>query len=84
MCIWIHTVLYSISLLGYLYENSTGDTRFTFVGLTPYTRYKVVVRAKAAGEVGPRAEDEIITPAEGEKCPRPQYDVHKYLILFHR
>lgn len=50
---------------GYLYENSTGDTRFAFTGLTPYTRYTVVVRAKAAGEVGPAAQDDVITPAEG-------------------
>lgn len=39
--------------------------RFTFTGLTPYTRYTVVVRAKAAGEVGPAAEDEVTTPPEG-------------------
>lgn len=39
--------------------------RFAFTGLTPYTRYTVVVRAKAAGEVGPAAQDDVITPAEG-------------------
>lgn len=50
---------------GYLYENGTADMRFTFTGLTPYTRYTMVVRAKAAGEVGPAAEDEITTPPEG-------------------
>lgn len=50
-----------------MYENSTGDMRFTFTGLTPYTRYTVVVRAKAAGEVGPGAQDDVITSAEGEE-----------------
>ncbi|CAK6951123.1 phosphatidylinositol phosphatase PTPRQ [Scomber scombrus] len=49
---------------GYLYENNTGDTRFAFTGLTPYTRYTIAVRARAAGEVGPAAQDDIITPAE--------------------
>lgn len=39
--------------------------RFTFTGLSPYTKYTMVVRAKAAGEVGPAAEDEITTPPEG-------------------
>lgn len=48
-----------------MYENSTADMRFTYTGLTPYTRYTMVVRAKAAGEVGPAAEDEITTPPEG-------------------
>lgn len=41
--------------------------RITFTGLTPYTSYTVVVRAKAAGEVGPAAQDQVITPAEGDK-----------------
>lgn len=40
--------------------------RFAFTGLTPFTRYTVAVRAKAAGEVGPAAQDNVITPAEGE------------------
>ncbi|KAM8751980.1 phosphatidylinositol phosphatase PTPRQ [Acanthopagrus schlegelii] len=57
-------MLYLYGPTGYLYENSTGDTRFAFTGLTPYTRYTVVVRAKAAGEVGPAAQDDVITPAE--------------------
>ena len=39
--------------------------RFVFTGLTPYTTYRIAVRAKAAGEVGPAAEDVVITPAEG-------------------
>uniref|UniRef100_A0A3Q2DRE6 Protein tyrosine phosphatase receptor type Q n=1 Tax=Cyprinodon variegatus TaxID=28743 RepID=A0A3Q2DRE6_CYPVA len=48
----------------FLYENSTWDMRFLFTGLTPYTRYIVAVRAKAAGEVGPAAEEVLTTPAE--------------------
>lgn len=51
---------------GYLYENNTGDMRFAFIGLTPYTRYTVAVRARAAGEVGPAAQGDVITPAEGK------------------
>ncbi|XP_029951736.1 phosphatidylinositol phosphatase PTPRQ [Salarias fasciatus] len=57
-------VLYLYGPTGFLYENSTADMRFTFTGLTPYTQYKVEVRAKAAGEVGPAAQDDVITPAE--------------------
>ncbi|KAM7396652.1 hypothetical protein PAMP_019678 [Pampus punctatissimus] len=56
--------LYLYGPTGYLYENSTGDMRFVFTGLTPYTRYTVAVRARAAGEVGPAAQDDVITPAE--------------------
>ncbi|XP_076588486.1 phosphatidylinositol phosphatase PTPRQ [Chaetodon auriga] len=57
-------VVYLYGPTGYLYENSTGDMRFAFTGLTPYTRYTVAVRAKAAGEVGPAAQDDVLTPAE--------------------
>ncbi|XP_070763484.1 phosphatidylinositol phosphatase PTPRQ [Enoplosus armatus] len=57
-------MLYLYGPTGYLYENSTGDMRFAFTGLTPYTRYTLAVRAKAAGEVGPAAQDDVITPAE--------------------
>lgn len=56
-----------------MYENSTGDTRFAFTGLKPYTRYIVDVRAKAAGEVGPAATGDIVTPAEGEAVTRLKY-----------
>ncbi|TMS05999.1 Phosphatidylinositol phosphatase PTPRQ [Larimichthys crocea] len=49
---------------GYIYENSTSETRFSFTGLNPYTRYTVAVRAKAVGEVGPSADMDVITPAE--------------------
>uniref|UniRef100_A0A3B5AC43 Protein tyrosine phosphatase receptor type Q n=1 Tax=Stegastes partitus TaxID=144197 RepID=A0A3B5AC43_9TELE len=48
----------------FLYENSTSDMQFAFTGLTPYTKYRIAVRAKAAGETGPAAHDDIITPAE--------------------
>ncbi|XP_041854149.1 phosphatidylinositol phosphatase PTPRQ [Melanotaenia boesemani] len=57
-------MLYLYGPTGFLYENSTWDMRFAFTGLTPYTRYKVVVRAKAAGEVGPAAQEVVMTPAE--------------------
>ncbi|MED6235660.1 hypothetical protein ATANTOWER_031113, partial [Ataeniobius toweri] len=57
-------VLYLYGPTGFLYDNSTLDTRFLFTGLTPYTKYRVDVRAKAAGEVGPAAEKVVITPAE--------------------
>ncbi|CAI5664315.1 unnamed protein product [Oreochromis niloticus] len=57
-------VLYLYGPTGFMYENSTGDMRFAFTGLKPYTRYIVAVRAKAAGEVGPAAEGDIVTPAE--------------------
>ncbi|XP_047246635.1 phosphatidylinositol phosphatase PTPRQ [Girardinichthys multiradiatus] len=57
-------VLYLYGPTGFLYDNSTLDTRFLFTGLTPYTKYRVAVRAKAAGEVGPAAEKVVITPAE--------------------
>ncbi|XP_065812716.1 phosphatidylinositol phosphatase PTPRQ [Labrus bergylta] len=57
-------MLYLYGPTGYLYENSTGDMQFSFTGLTPYTSYTVAVRAKAAGEVGPAAEQDVITPPE--------------------
>nr|XP_046251054.1 phosphatidylinositol phosphatase PTPRQ isoform X3 [Scatophagus argus] len=57
-------MLYLYGPTGYLYENGTADMRFSFTGLTPYTRYTVAVRAKAAGEVGPAAQHDVITPAE--------------------
>ncbi|XP_029289790.1 phosphatidylinositol phosphatase PTPRQ [Cottoperca gobio] len=57
-------VLYLYGPTGYLYENSTGEMRFALIGLTPYTRYTVAVRAKASGEVGPAAQYDAITNAE--------------------
>ncbi|XP_034444644.1 phosphatidylinositol phosphatase PTPRQ isoform X3 [Hippoglossus hippoglossus] len=57
-------MLYLYGPTGFLYENSTGDMRFAFSGLIPYTRYMVAVRAKAAGEVGPAAQEDVVTPAE--------------------
>lgn len=40
---------------------------FTLTGLIPYTQYTLMVRAKAAGEVGPAVQVEVITPAEGDE-----------------
>ncbi|XP_041652025.1 phosphatidylinositol phosphatase PTPRQ [Cheilinus undulatus] len=57
-------MLYLYGPTGYLYENSTGDMRFSFTDLTPYTMYTVAVRAKAAGEVGPAAQEDVVTLAE--------------------
>ncbi|XP_027128956.1 phosphatidylinositol phosphatase PTPRQ [Larimichthys crocea] len=57
-------VVYLYGPTGYIYENSTSETRFSFTGLNPYTRYTVAVRAKAVGEVGPSADMDVITPAE--------------------
>ncbi|XP_038124665.1 phosphatidylinositol phosphatase PTPRQ [Cyprinodon tularosa] len=63
-------VLYLYGPTGFLYKNSTWDMRFLFTGLTPYTRYIVAVRAKAAGEVGPAAEEVLTTPAEAPSAVR--------------
>ncbi|XP_035497594.2 phosphatidylinositol phosphatase PTPRQ isoform X3 [Scophthalmus maximus] len=63
-------MLYLYGPTGYMYENSTGDMRFAFAGLKPYTRYTVAVRAKAAGEVGPAAQEDVITPAEAPSAVR--------------
>ncbi|XP_036375557.1 phosphatidylinositol phosphatase PTPRQ [Megalops cyprinoides] len=49
---------------GYIFENSTLDLKFMYSGLTPYTHYRVVVRAKSAGALGPEAETLVLTPAE--------------------
>ncbi|KAM9377392.1 phosphatidylinositol phosphatase PTPRQ [Pholidichthys leucotaenia] len=57
-------VLYLYGPTGFLDEYSTVDKHFAFTGLTPYTRYSVVVQAKAAGEVGPTAVEDVITLAE--------------------
>ncbi|XP_061534232.1 phosphatidylinositol phosphatase PTPRQ isoform X4 [Phycodurus eques] len=57
-------VLFLYGATGYLYENSTADMRFTFTGLGPYTKYTVAVGAKAAGEVGPVAKNDVRTSAE--------------------
>lgn len=58
---------------GFLYENSTGDVRFAFTGLTPYTNYTIVIQARAAGELGPGARKEVITLAEGEATFKLMY-----------
>nr|XP_057932138.1 phosphatidylinositol phosphatase PTPRQ [Doryrhamphus excisus] len=57
-------VVFLYGSTGYLYENSTADMRFAFTGLTPYTKYTIAVGAKAAGEVGPIAQEEVMTSAE--------------------
>ncbi|XP_010783145.1 phosphatidylinositol phosphatase PTPRQ isoform X2 [Notothenia coriiceps] len=57
-------VIYLYGPTGYLYENSTADTRFALTGLSPFTRYTLAVRAKVSGEVGPAAQEDVITPAE--------------------
>ncbi|XP_033940418.1 phosphatidylinositol phosphatase PTPRQ [Pseudochaenichthys georgianus] len=57
-------VIYLYGPTGYLYENSTADTRFALTGLSPFTRYTLAVRAKVSGEVGPAVQDDVITPAE--------------------
>lgn len=55
-----------VCVSGFIYENSTGDLRFVYSGLTPYTRYRVAVRAKSAGLLGPEAFTAVLTPAEGK------------------
>ncbi|XP_071272815.1 phosphatidylinositol phosphatase PTPRQ [Salvelinus alpinus] len=57
-------VIYLYGPTGFIYENSTGDLRFVYSGLTPYTRYRVAVRAKSAGLLGPEAFTAVLTPAE--------------------
>ncbi|KAM6936927.1 phosphatidylinositol phosphatase PTPRQ [Xenentodon cancila] len=57
-------MLYLHGPTGLLYDNSTRDMRFLFTGLTPYVTYRILVRAKAAGEEGPAAEKDVITLAE--------------------
>ncbi|XP_031657888.1 phosphatidylinositol phosphatase PTPRQ isoform X1 [Oncorhynchus kisutch] len=57
-------VIYLYGPTGFIYENSTWDLRFVYSGLTPYTRYRVAVRAKSAGLLGPEAFTAVLTPAE--------------------
>uniref|UniRef100_A0A8C9TAU7 Protein tyrosine phosphatase receptor type Q n=1 Tax=Scleropages formosus TaxID=113540 RepID=A0A8C9TAU7_SCLFO len=45
-------------------DNSTADTRLMYSGLTPFTNYRVVIRARSAGALGPEAETTVLTPAE--------------------
>ncbi|XP_036832075.1 phosphatidylinositol phosphatase PTPRQ isoform X1 [Oncorhynchus mykiss] len=49
---------------GFIYENSTGDLKFAYSGLTPYTHYRVEVRAKSAGLLGPEAFSAVLTHSE--------------------
>ncbi|KAL0968338.1 hypothetical protein UPYG_G00265600 [Umbra pygmaea] len=59
-------VIYLYGPTGLLYENSTGDLRFMYSGLAPYTQYKVEVQAKSAGLLGPEAFTAVLTLAEGK------------------
>ncbi|KAM3838280.1 uncharacterized protein ACN63O_023158, partial [Diretmus argenteus] len=59
--------IYVINLYGpagYMFEDSTSDTRFGISGLSPYTKYTVEVRGKAAGEAGPEVQSDVLTFAE--------------------
>ncbi|KAI4902613.1 hypothetical protein NFI96_032935 [Prochilodus magdalenae] len=49
---------------GFISENSTSEQTFMYTGLTPYTRYLIVVMAKSAGATGPSAESRVSTPPE--------------------
>ncbi|KAK6320139.1 hypothetical protein J4Q44_G00092460 [Coregonus suidteri] len=57
-------VTYLYGPTGFIYENSTGDLKFVYSGLTPYTHYRVAVRAKSAGLLGPEAFSAALTHAE--------------------
>ncbi|XP_023694433.2 phosphatidylinositol phosphatase PTPRQ [Paramormyrops kingsleyae] len=49
---------------GFMFENSTIDMKLSYSGLTPYTNYRLVIRAKSAGALGPEAVTTVLTPAE--------------------
>ncbi|XP_062403996.1 phosphatidylinositol phosphatase PTPRQ [Sardina pilchardus] len=49
---------------GFIFDNSTVDLKFVYSGLTPYTLYRISVRAKSAGAVGPDATEFVLTAAE--------------------
>ncbi|XP_053355831.1 phosphatidylinositol phosphatase PTPRQ [Clarias gariepinus] len=49
---------------GLISENSTSELAIVYTGLTPYTRYRIIVMAKSAGATGPAAETSISTPSE--------------------
>ncbi|XP_037395653.1 phosphatidylinositol phosphatase PTPRQ isoform X2 [Pygocentrus nattereri] len=49
---------------GFINENSTSEQTFMYMGLTPYTRYRISVMARSAGATGPAAETSISTPPE--------------------
>ncbi|CAL8324769.1 unnamed protein product [Gadus morhua 'NCC'] len=53
-----------------MYENTTADEHLVLVGLKPYTRHTVAVRAKSAREVGPEAALEVMTSAEAPSAVR--------------
>ncbi|XP_051512787.1 phosphatidylinositol phosphatase PTPRQ-like [Myxocyprinus asiaticus] len=49
---------------GFISENNTLDLMIVYIGLTPYTRYRISVMAKSAGATGPAAVINITTLAE--------------------
>uniref|UniRef100_A0A4W4G5K8 Protein-tyrosine-phosphatase n=1 Tax=Electrophorus electricus TaxID=8005 RepID=A0A4W4G5K8_ELEEL len=49
---------------GFISENSTNEPTFAYTGLTPYTRYRIIVRARSAGATGPATETSISTSPE--------------------
>ncbi|KAF5893565.1 phosphatidylinositol phosphatase PTPRQ isoform X3, partial [Clarias magur] len=49
---------------GLISENSTSEQTIVYTGLTPYTRYRIIVMAKSAGATGPAVETSISTPSE--------------------
>ncbi|XP_048886550.1 phosphatidylinositol phosphatase PTPRQ [Brienomyrus brachyistius] len=49
---------------GFMFENSTIDMKLSYSSLTPYTNYRLVIRAKSAGALGPEAVTTVLTPAE--------------------
>ncbi|TSL75304.1 Phosphatidylinositol phosphatase PTPRQ [Bagarius yarrelli] len=49
---------------GLISENSTNEQTIVYNGLTPYTRYRIIVMAKSAGATGPATETRILTPSE--------------------
>ena len=64
----LHNIAVVILVSGnVMYENTTADEHLVLVGLKPYTRHTVAVRAKSAREVGPEAALEVMTSAEGKE-----------------
>ncbi|KAF7670333.1 hypothetical protein LDENG_00018790 [Lucifuga dentata] len=57
-------IIYLYGPTGFISENSTADMQFVITSLIPYTKYTVAVRAKAAGELGPDVEADVLTLAE--------------------
>ncbi|XP_076848697.1 phosphatidylinositol phosphatase PTPRQ isoform X2 [Brachyhypopomus gauderio] len=49
---------------GFISENSTNEQTFAYPGLTPFTSYRVVVKARSAGATGPATETRVLTSPE--------------------